>query len=575
MRTKATSKDDETYFFLASDMTGIEAFLEILAGAGVCYLFGNPGTTELPLNDALAKDSRFQYILGVQEIPAVAAADGYAQASGRIGVVNVHICPGVGNAMGMLYNAHVAGTPLLLTAGQQDRRLLLQEPVLVGDLISVTRPWTKWSYEVQRVEDIPTATRRAIQTALKPPTGPVFLSLPLDVQMQSSATFDLVPPSPARYRTRPTVDDLQAVVELLAQAKSPAILAGSRVMEAGGAAALVEIAESLGAPVFAESATNHGRLPFPPAHPLYAGPLPLWSPEVLQRLSPHDVFFVVGMPLFRQYIHFDGPGPLPEGSRIVQLDSDPWQLDKNYPAAAALYGDIRLSLLELAPLLNARLDTRQKKQAQLQVEEAGKGQEARRQELLQTAEGQLSRRPMTPLTMMTAIARALPRNVAVIEEAVTSTNNVLEKLGAIHDPSGYFGHRGWALGWGLGCALGVKLAWPDRPVLALLGEGSALYGIQGLWTATHYNIPVTFVICNNAQYQILKVCAGVLPLPQMAAKNYLGMDLRSPEIDFVQLAQSFGVDAHRVTEPEELADRVRTSLTSNRPMLFDVPLSSG
>src|SRR5262249_14694011 len=156
-------------------LTGVEAFLSVLASAGVKYLFGNPGTTELPLNDALAKDDRFRYIFGLQEIPVVAMADGYAQASGSLGVVNVHVTCGVGNAMGMLYNAHCSGTPLLLTAGQQDRRLQLEEPVLAGDLVSVTRPWTKWAAEVQRIEDVPVAVRRAVQTALTPPTGPVFL----------------------------------------------------------------------------------------------------------------------------------------------------------------------------------------------------------------------------------------------------------------------------------------------------------------------------------------------------------------------------------------------------------------
>ena len=160
---------------------------------------------------------------------------------------------------------------------------------------------------------------------------------------------------------------------------------------------------------------------------------------------------------------------------------------------------------------------------------------------------------MTPLTLMGAVAKVLPANAAVIEEAVTTTNGTLERLGVLKDPAGYFGHRGWALGWGLGCALGVKLAWPERPVLALLGDGAALYGIQGLWTAAHHRIPVTFILCNNAQYQILKHCGEVMPLPNMAARHYLAMDLVRPEIDFVNLARSLGVEAHRITEPDELS----------------------
>src|SRR5688572_5805397 len=154
-------------------VSGIQAFLEILAASGVRYIFGNPGTTELPLSDALVTDKRFTYILGLQEVPVMAMADGYAMASRKLGVVNVHICCGLGNAMGMLYNAYREGTPLLLTAGQQDRRLRFEEPILEGEMTAVTRPWTKWSVEVQRVEDVPSAVRRAVQTALTPPTGPV------------------------------------------------------------------------------------------------------------------------------------------------------------------------------------------------------------------------------------------------------------------------------------------------------------------------------------------------------------------------------------------------------------------
>ena len=553
-------------------MTGIEAFLEILASTGVDHIFGNPGTTELPLNDALTGDDRFRYILGIQEIPVVAAADGFAQASGKPGVVNVHITCGLGNSMGMLYNAHCEGTPLLLTAGQQDRRLMMEEPVLSGDLISVVRPWTKWAHEVIRVEDIPTATRRAIRIAQTPPTGPVFLSLPLDVQLEQRPHFDVSVPNSSGCHTRPTQEDLQRAADILASAKNPAILAGSRVTEAAAVDDLVSMAELLGAVVITESASSHGRLPFPPDHPLFVGGLPLWSHDVQELLSGHDVLFVVGMNLFRQYIHFD-TSPIPANTTILHLDNNPRELSKNYNAEVNLLGNPRSGLQELQKLLTPRLSETFQQSAQQRTEQANREQVKRRQELRQKAEAESNQRPMTPLTLMSAIARTLPANAAVIEEAVTTTNNVLEKLGAIKDPTGYFAHRGWALGWGLGCALGVKLAWPDRPVLALLGEGSSLYGIQGLWTAARYNIPVTLIICNNSQYQILKVCAGVLPLPHMAAGKYVGMDLDQPEIDFVKLANSFGVDAQRITEPDELADRLSTAYQRDRPILLDVPIA--
>ncbi len=181
-------------------------------------------------------------------------------------------------------------------------------------------------------------------------------------------------------------------------------------------------------------------------------------------------------------------------------------------------------------------------------------------------------RPLAPLALMGTLARVLPPDVAVVEEAVTTTNTYLERLGALHNCSGYFGHRGWALGWGLGCAIGVQLAWRDRPVLAVLGEGAALYGIQGLWSAAHYNLPVTFVIANNAQYQILKTGARQMGLPAAQEGRYVGLDLNEPEVDLVGVAQSLGIAACRITEPDELADRVRDSLAGDRPTLIDVPI---
>jgi benzoylformate decarboxylase len=549
-------------------MTGVEAFLNVLAAAGVTHIFGNPGTTELPLNDALVQDRRFQYIFGLHEIPVVAMADGYAQASGGVGVANVHICCGLGNAMGMLYNAHCEGAPLLLTAGQQDRRLRFEEPVLAGDMLSVVRPWTKWAAEVQRVEDVPAAVRRAIQTALSPPTGPVFLALPVDVQMEACDGLDLSPPCVPDRRVRPPIDALRHAADVLGQAKNPAILAGSRVTECDAIAELVVVAERLGAPVLVEQATAHGRVPFPTDHPLYADGLPLWSPEVRHALADFDVVLVVGMNLLRSYIYHEPARPIPEHLRLVQMDNDAWQIAKNYPVEVGVHGDLKAGLAELAPLLTGSAAA-----AHARLERYTTARRAVRAALQTKIAAEQGRRPMTPLTLMEALAKVLPANAAVVEEAVTTTNATLERLGVLKDPAGYFGHRGWALGWGLGCALGVKLAWPERPVLAILGDGAALYGIQGLWTAAHHHIPVTFILCNNAQYQILKHCGDAMPLPNMAARQYLAMDLVQPEIDFVGLARSLGVEAHRVTEPEDLSERVRESLAGDKPMLFDVPLA--
>jgi len=561
-------------------MSGAEAMLRVLADSGVTRMFGNPGTTELPLMDALASaakagTSRIEYTLALQEIPVMAIADGYAMASRSLGVVNLHACCGLGNAMGMLYNAHREGTPLLVTAGQTDRRIRFEEPILWGDMVGVTKPWTKWSAEVERVEDVPIAIRRAIQTALTPPTGPVFLSLPMDVQSEV-AEVDVRPVKRLSVRTRPPAEAMHAAKLLLAGAKNPGIIAGSRVTEAGAVEPLVALAERLGAPVFSESATSHGRCPFPPAHPLNGQQLPLWAPEVQAKLKEFDVLVVVGLDLLRMYVHHEPPQAVPSTCKIIQLDENPWQIGKNYPVEVGLIGDICSSLAELWFALGnvgGYSDTATRV-AQERGERRGAQHADIRDRLRARVESERDQRPMTPSTLMNTIGSVLPPDIAVVEEAVTTTDFLLQRLGILQNTDGYFAHRGWALGWGLGCAIGVKLAWPERPTLAILGDGAAMYGIQGLWTAARYNIPVTFVVCNNSQYRILKDGARMLGMPAAQQGEFLGMDLAPPAIDFVKLSESLGVEARRIDEPDELAAAVRESLAGDRPRLFDVRIAT-
>jgi benzoylformate decarboxylase len=365
---------------------------------------------------------------------------------------------------------------------------------------------------------------------------------------------------------------IRQAADILADARSPAILAGCRVTEADAVAELVAVAERLGAAVWSESATSHGRLAIPADHPLYAGALPLWSPEVRSCLAENDVVFVVGMDLLRLYIYHEPARPIPEHIRLIHLDADARQIGKNYPVEVGLLGDPQVGLAELDGLLTERMSADRVREAQERREQRTARRAAEREALEAAVQQQKKQRPMTAMTAMSALARALPPNVAVVEEAVTTHQHLLKRMGVLKDPTGHFAHRGWALGWGLGCALGVKLAWPDRPVVGLLGDGSALYGIQGLWSAARYGIPVVFVVANNAQYKILKDCGDVMKLPQMVEKKYLGMDLVEPEVDFVGLARAFGVEAYRVSEPDELREWVTVGLAGTKPILLDVPI---
>ena len=315
-------------------MSGKRALLALLKQEGVEILFGNPGTTELPLMDALAVETGLRYVLGLQEAAVMAMADGYAQASGRLAVANVHVAPGLGNALGMLYDAQKAAAPILLTAGQHDQSFTFSEPILWADLPTIARPFVKWSAEVRRLEDLPRAIHRAAKTALAPPTGPVFLSLPADV-LNAEADIELGAPTRVAPRLRGDRAAIETAVQLLAAAQRPVIVAGDAVAQSGAHAEVAQLAELLGAPVYAEGVANTAS--FPSSHPLFRGGMPRLAPGLRAILQQHDLLFSVGGDLFTLSLPSEVE-PMPEGLAIIHLDTDPWELGKNY---AAQRGDPR------------------------------------------------------------------------------------------------------------------------------------------------------------------------------------------------------------------------------------------
>jgi benzoylformate decarboxylase len=553
-------------------MNGIEAALEILAQAGVRHLFGNPGTTELPLNVALRTDTRFQYLFGLHEIPVMGMADGFAMASGQLAVVNLHVACGLGNAMGMLYNAFLEGTPLLVTTGDQDRRLAIGSPVLSGDLLAMARPCTKWAAQVTRLEDLPNLLRQAIQVARTPPTGPVFLSIPLDLQQALAADLDLRAPLRLDVQARPARAALETAARYLAEAQRPVILAGSRVTEANGVDALAALAELLGAPVFSEATPSHGRLPLAPTHPLSAGPLSPWAADVQSQLADYDTILAVGLNVMRWYIHQPIDQVFPPGARLIHLDSSAAEIGKNYPVDVGLWGDVQEGLSELRTMVPRLTSEAQAHQGQVRAQQIAEHHARQRQRVYEEVVAESAGSRFTAKALMYGLSRVLPPDIVVVEEAITTHQHLFEHLGMVRRAEHFFAQRGWSLGWGLGCALGVQLAWPERPVLALLGDGSALYGIQGLWSAAHHQLPVTLVIANNGQYRILKQCGDRLDLPELYEPDCPGVNLTQPAVDFVQLAAAFGVSARRVSTADELSQAVDESLRSERPQLIEASI---
>ncbi len=551
-------------------MAGKQAFLEILKQEGVELLFGNPGTTELPLMDGFAREGKIRYILALQEAVAIAMADGYSQTSGKLGAVNVHISPGLGNAMGMLYDAYKAGSPLLVTAGQHDQSMTLTEPVLWSDLPPVARPYVKWAFEVHRLDELPRAVHRAAKVALTPPTGPVFLSLPVDVL---NAEGDIDPGEPTRIdrRTRGARDAVERAAELLVQAKRPIMIAGDAVAQGNALAELQEVAEILGAPVYLEGMAN--RCAFPFTHPLYRGAIPRLAPQLRALLRDYDLLFSVGGDLFTFSLPSDVEA-LPEGLSIIHLDVDPWEIGKNYPAKVAILGDPKATLPDLAETLRARFKAGRHPEAQRRLEECRLKHEQEIADLKARAQAESDRVPIAPLALVHALSEALPPEAVVVDESISSGGG-LRTLLRCQDAKSFFGLRGGGIGWGLPAAVGVKLALPNRPVVALIGDGSAMYTNQTLWTAARERLAVVFVIFNNRSYRILK--QRVHALKGFAAQDdvYVGMDLENPLIDFVGLAKSLGVAGERVEKCRDVGPALTRGLAAGSPYLLDVQLDPG
>ena len=547
-------------------MSGKRAFLELLKQEGVDILFGNPGTTELPLMDALAVDNELRYVLGLQEATVIGMADGYAQASGKLAAVNLHVTPGLGNAMGMLYDAQKAGSPLLVTAGQHDQDFNVTEPILWAELPPLARPLVKWSAEVHRLADLPRLLHRAAKTALAPPTGPVFLALPGDI-MKAEGDLDLSAPTRVAARTRGDPAAVEQAAAILAAAQRPLIVAGDAVAHARAHAELVELAELLGAPVYAELVPSTAS--FPASHPLFRGAMTRMQGPVRKILEQHDVLFSAGGDLFTLSLPSDIE-PMPEGLTLIHLDNDPWELGKNYPPQVAILGDAKTTLPDLTKAVRERLSSGARAAARERLAAAQQATLAERAALKAKARALAGATPVAPLALLNAIGDMLPKDAVVIDETISSGAGI-RSLMRSDDPQSFYGLRGGGIGWGLPAALGVKLALPDRPVVALVGDGSAMYTCQALWTAAHERIAAVFVILNNGSYRILKQRLYAQRGLAAQVDRFVGMELDDPAIDYIGLARALGVAAARASTVREVTDLIAQGIKSNAPLLIDVP----
>ena len=543
-------------------ITGRSAFLALLKDEGITHLFGNPGTTELPIMHALKDHPDLTYVMAMQESLVVAIADGYSRASGRLVACNVHVAPGLGNAMGSLYNAQFTGTPMILTAGQQEQGHGLMEPLLYGPLVRMAEPLVKWAVEVTRLEDLPRIVRRAAKIATTPPTGPVFISLPGDI-LNAEAGIELGRSTRVDTRVKPSDEALQALVERILKAQRPVIIAGDEIVKSDALQEAALLATTLGAAAYQQSAPYGAH--FLSESPCFMGALTRSQSQVREVLAPHDLMIAIGTDPLRMSVHSEVE-PLPEGMPIVQIGLVDWDLAKNFGAEIALKADVKETLRVLIPALEqaggAALEARAKQGI---AALASKNWTAKRVNLVEQISKSSERSPVDPDWLSLQIVEAMPDNAILVDEGLTSSRPI-GALRAHRDRYGYHALASGGIGWGLPASVGVSLANPDRPVVCFSGDGSAMYSIQALWTAAHHKLPLTVVIANNGGYRIIKQRL----LAFHGDDHYVGMDFIDPKVDFTGLAKSFGLEAMRISDASELKPKLSSAFNSPGPKLIEV-----
>ena len=527
-----------------------DATFTLLRQLGLTTIFGNPGSTEEPFLKNFPAD--FRYVLALQEASAVGMADGFAQGTGRPALVNLHTAPGVGNAMGNIITAARNKTPLIITAGQQTRRMLLMEAFLSNvRATELPMPHVKWSYEPVRAQDVPAAFMRAYAEAVQAPAGPVFLSLPLDdwdQEAESEAALRSV-----SLRVAPDPARLEEVAQAIRGSRNPLLVMGAGVDRSGGWDAGVQLAETLGCPVYAAPIAE--RVGFPTNHEQYRGPLPFAIAPLNRALEGHDLVMVVGAEVFRYYPYVPGEY-LPAGTQLWQLTDDPAEAARA-PVGDSLIGDARLCLEGLSALLE---DLRP---AWERVTRPAQPPRPAAPHLTTDSSS-----PMSAQDLFAAVASERPADSIVVQEAPSSIPALMRHF-VFDQPASYFTMASGGLGFGLPAAVGLALAerasGRGRPVLACIGDGSLHYSVQSLWTAAQHGLKLVVLVPKNGEYSILKMFARQENTPGVP-----GLDL--PGLDAVKIAEGYGVAALRANTGDEVRAALREAFGKDGPTLIEVPI---
>lgn len=551
--------------------TGRFAIIEQFLADDIHYMFGNPGTVEEGFLDAVSSYADFRYILALHETVALAMADGYARATRKPTVVQLHSGVGLGNGIGMLYQAKRGHAPLVVINGEAGMRYDALDAQMAADLVAMARPVTKWATRVVAPSSLLRVLRRAIKMAATPPMGPVFVCLPMDI-LDAPLEEEVVPTIFPVTRVAPEAEQIALAASLLAAAQKPMIIMGDGIAASNAQAELTRVAEQIGAEVWgADLAEVNMRVD----HPLYKDLLGHMFGEYSRTItSQADVVLICGTYVFPEVFpacaHVFAPT-----ARVIHIDLDAYEVGKNFPVTLGLISDPQVTLAKLAVTLDGMMTVSQKAAASTRFNQHA---ELKEQEAIASSKADHLRRDSIPLhasQFMEALASMLPEDAIVFDEALTNSADVVHYLPPVL-PGHYFMTRGGSLGVGIPGALGIKLAHPDKTVIGICGDGGSMYTIQALWTAAHHKIGAKFVICHNSSYELLK-----LNLQQYWREQHIpehefpaSFDIGTPDIRFVELAQAMGVQAVRVERAEQIVPALRQALAGDEPFLIDLVLTS-
>jgi len=554
---------------MSEERIASQAYLEVAAAHGVEYIFGLPGTSGQEFIGTIADQEKIRFILAMHETCVVSMADGHARVTGRPQLAQVSTLPGSANSVGALYDAYRDRSPVIVTSTNVDTRIAGRDSHTEGkDMVEMTRQFTKWSAEVHRADRIPEYLNRAFKVASTPPTGPVYLALPSNLLGE---TIKIASPNAERSRITPRIaGDPEALAEaakLLARAKRPLIVAGSGIARAGATEELIKLAEMIAAPVVMEP--RYSFLAFPTTHPQSfqiaerqpSFDLPVWG-------AP-DVILAIGCRLIREYRFLPEPVIKPE-TRCIHIEEDPWEIGKVFPVDVGIIADPRSalrSLVEIYPKVAPSPEVKAERS------ECIRNAKARANAEIESRVTQgWDAVPINAARLARTMDKLFDNDMLIVNESPTSKDILMSNFQFAPGRDYFSNSSGGYLGWGLGAAIGAKLAAPKRRVVACLGDGSIMFGLQGLWTLAKYRIPLLVIVFNNRAYMAVKnQFRGSEERIKIAAQ--MGAEITGPEINFARLADTFGIFGQRVESPDAIEAALKRALEQNGPALVDVVIN--